>query len=217
MSERFDVVVVGSGAGGGVVAGELAERGRSVLLLECGPHLTAADFSRWEAKATHDLKAQGGKLLHDRMDRSGGIAELPNISARFHFDKDEPNTRKVVVIELATAADDGVRPAFERYRRELADQSLPPFLSADYALQTGRGLRLMGEFNAAKSWLEAAVQTAQQHQIHQFLHESQMELELARAGAGAWKGPEPEPDLSVDIAEVVDAVRNMREAVEVGD
>ena len=28
MSERFDVVVVGSGAGGGVVAGELADRGR---------------------------------------------------------------------------------------------------------------------------------------------------------------------------------------------
>jgi choline dehydrogenase-like flavoprotein len=55
MSERFDVVVVGSGAGGGIVAGELAEAGRRVLLLECGPHLTAADFTRWEAKATHDL------------------------------------------------------------------------------------------------------------------------------------------------------------------
>ena len=55
MSARFDVVVVGSGAGGGIVAGELAERGRRVLLLECGPHLTAADFTRWEAKATHDL------------------------------------------------------------------------------------------------------------------------------------------------------------------
>jgi len=130
----------------------------------------------------------------------------------------EQYTRWASCIQLiAIAADDGVRPAFERYRRELADQSLPPFLSADYELQTGRGLRLMGEFSAAKSWLEAAVQTAQQHQIHQFLHESQMELELARAGAGAWKGPEPEPDLSVDIAEVVDAVRNMREAVEVGD
>ena len=50
-----DVVVVGSGAGGGVVAGELAQRGRRVLLLEAGPHLTAADFVRWEAKATHDL------------------------------------------------------------------------------------------------------------------------------------------------------------------
>jgi choline dehydrogenase-like flavoprotein len=55
MSDRFDVVVVGSGAGGGVVAGELAERGRHVLLLEVGPHRTAADFTRWEAKAAHDL------------------------------------------------------------------------------------------------------------------------------------------------------------------
>jgi choline dehydrogenase-like flavoprotein len=51
----FDVVVVGSGAGGGVVAGELAGRGRDVLLLETGPHLTATDFTRFEAKATHDL------------------------------------------------------------------------------------------------------------------------------------------------------------------
>jgi len=52
---EFDVIVVGSGAGGGVVAGELAQRGRDVLLLECGPHLRAADFTRWEAKAAHDL------------------------------------------------------------------------------------------------------------------------------------------------------------------
>jgi len=49
------VVVVGSGAGGGVVAGELAERGRDVVLLETGPHLTAADFTRFEAKANHTM------------------------------------------------------------------------------------------------------------------------------------------------------------------
>ena len=55
MTERFDVVVVGSGAGGGVIAGELAGRGRSVLLLELGPYRTAADFTRWEAHASHDL------------------------------------------------------------------------------------------------------------------------------------------------------------------
>jgi choline dehydrogenase-like flavoprotein len=55
MSERVDVVVVGSGAGGGVVAGELAQRGRTVVLLEAGPHLTAADFVRWESKAAHDF------------------------------------------------------------------------------------------------------------------------------------------------------------------
>ena len=53
--ERFEVIVVGSGAGGGVVAGELAERGRSVLLLEAGGHYTAADFTRWESRAGHDF------------------------------------------------------------------------------------------------------------------------------------------------------------------
>ena len=46
--------MVGSGAGGGVIAGELAERGRSVLLLEAGGHYTAADFTRWESRAGHD-------------------------------------------------------------------------------------------------------------------------------------------------------------------
>jgi choline dehydrogenase-like flavoprotein len=55
VSERYEVVVVGSGAGGGVVAGELAGRGRRVLQLEVGPHLSASDFTRWEAKAAHDL------------------------------------------------------------------------------------------------------------------------------------------------------------------
>ena len=55
MNDSYDVVVVGSGAGGGVVAGELALRGRHVLLLELGAHHTAASFTRWEAKANHDL------------------------------------------------------------------------------------------------------------------------------------------------------------------
>lgn len=54
-AERFDVIVVGSGAGGGVVAGELAQAGRNVLLLETGPHRTAADFTRWESHAAADI------------------------------------------------------------------------------------------------------------------------------------------------------------------
>jgi choline dehydrogenase-like flavoprotein len=55
MSERYEVVVVGSGAGGGVIAGELADAGARVLLLESGPHRTAADYTRWEAHASHDI------------------------------------------------------------------------------------------------------------------------------------------------------------------
>jgi choline dehydrogenase-like flavoprotein len=55
LSEHYDVVVVGSGAGGGVIAAELADSGRSVLLIEAGPYQTAADYMRWEARATHEL------------------------------------------------------------------------------------------------------------------------------------------------------------------
>ncbi len=55
MKDSFDVVVVGSGAGGGVVAGELAGRRREVLLLELGSHYTAASFTRWESRAAREL------------------------------------------------------------------------------------------------------------------------------------------------------------------
>ncbi len=54
-AEHYDVVVVGSGAGGGVIAGELSAAGRSVLLIEAGPYKTAADYMRWEARASHEL------------------------------------------------------------------------------------------------------------------------------------------------------------------
>lgn len=55
LGERYEVIVVGSGAGGGLIAGELADAGRRVLLLETGPHKTAADYMRWEARANHEL------------------------------------------------------------------------------------------------------------------------------------------------------------------
>ena len=42
--ERVDVCVIGSGAGGAVVAKELAETGRSVLVIEEGGYFTQADF-----------------------------------------------------------------------------------------------------------------------------------------------------------------------------
>lgn len=47
------VVVIGSGAGGGTLAGELCQRGIKTVVLEAGPHLTADDYvnDEWEAFA----------------------------------------------------------------------------------------------------------------------------------------------------------------------
>lgn len=55
MKRDFDLIVIGSGAGGGVVAAELAHSGCEVLLLETGRHWPTESFKRWEAKASHDL------------------------------------------------------------------------------------------------------------------------------------------------------------------
>ena len=48
MSKDYDVCIIGSGAGGGPVALELAKAGKSVLILEKGPWLTEKDFYKDE-------------------------------------------------------------------------------------------------------------------------------------------------------------------------
>jgi choline dehydrogenase-like flavoprotein len=57
-----DVVVIGSGAGGGVVAGELAMAGKSVIVLEKGGYNNEANFTLQEAQATPELYLKRGTL-----------------------------------------------------------------------------------------------------------------------------------------------------------
>jgi choline dehydrogenase-like flavoprotein len=58
--EPVDFVVVGSGAAGGVVARELARAGFGVVLLEQGPHRTAADFTHDELGVLFNGELSGG-------------------------------------------------------------------------------------------------------------------------------------------------------------
>ena len=65
-SLRFDVVIVGSGAGGGTVAarlGELVRQGRSVLVVERGPRFLDSDFTGRELEMAGALYADGGGFL----------------------------------------------------------------------------------------------------------------------------------------------------------
>ena len=59
-TERFEVIVVGSGAGGGVVAATLAEAGLRVVVLEAGGHFDQADFDQLEFTAMRNLFYRGG-------------------------------------------------------------------------------------------------------------------------------------------------------------
>ena len=62
MTLECDAVVIGSGAGGGVVAGELAMAGKSVIVLEKGGYNSESDFTYQEAQATPELYLKRGLL-----------------------------------------------------------------------------------------------------------------------------------------------------------
>jgi len=55
-----DAVVVGSGAGGGVIAAALAEAGQRVIVLEAGGAFEEADFNGYELWAYQNLYWRGG-------------------------------------------------------------------------------------------------------------------------------------------------------------
>jgi choline dehydrogenase-like flavoprotein len=55
-----DVVVVGSGAGGAVVAGVLAQRGLKVIVLEASGYFNESDFTQLELQAYQEMYWRGG-------------------------------------------------------------------------------------------------------------------------------------------------------------
>ena len=55
-----DVCVVGSGAGGGVVAATLAAQGMKVVVLEAGGYFNESDFSQLELHAYQEMYWRGG-------------------------------------------------------------------------------------------------------------------------------------------------------------
>ncbi len=60
-----DVCVVGSGAGGGVIAAELSQAGKSVLVLEMGGYRNEADFKQLELPGLLELYLGGGLIASE--------------------------------------------------------------------------------------------------------------------------------------------------------
>ena len=61
MTLDCDVVVVGSGAGGGVAAAVLAEAGLDVIVLEKGGYRNESDFTHYESEGYRDMYLDGGQ------------------------------------------------------------------------------------------------------------------------------------------------------------
>ncbi len=88
--------------------------------------VAAGDFTPW-----FDLKKHAGDRLHGRLNRSGGLAEFPNVTADFICDP--PSEQREVVIELATspAPKDAVKRFRESFRGSLTSFLVSPKLRED--------------------------------------------------------------------------------------
>jgi choline dehydrogenase-like flavoprotein len=87
MRDHFDVVVIGSGAGGAPVAYELARAGKSVLILEKGPLLRTQDELR--PGSLSDFKRD--ELFNAGPERIITIPGMQNTGASFYTSHIEPD------------------------------------------------------------------------------------------------------------------------------
>ena len=89
MAQHYDVVIVGSGAGGGTLAQRLAPTGKSILILERGEHLPR-EADNWSPKAVfveQQVPHQGCVVRQSTASRSTptpttGSAAIPASTAR---------------------------------------------------------------------------------------------------------------------------------------
>jgi tetratricopeptide (TPR) repeat protein len=95
----------------------------------------------------------------------------------------EQYTRWVAAINLIEiAAAEGSEVVFERFRRELANASLPPTLQGEYAYQVGQGYRMLGQDGRAEQALALARGLAEQHNSASLLERAASALHDLSAG-----------------------------------
>lgn len=125
----------------------------------------------------------------------------------------EQYQRWVATINLMElAAEEGVSIQFERYRQQLASATLPPLLRTQFELHVGRGYQTFGEFAAARTWLERAVQTASEHSFNQLLFEA--EDALSKKESAVSKVTATPFEISDEVNTIASELKELRELVE---
>ncbi len=139
--ESADVVVVGAGPCGSLVASELAGRGASVLVLEAGPRFEPADLPNREANAAQILwnepRVYGGE--HPIVPKAGtgvggGTLAWLGVMPRFHAADFRTHSTEGVGADWPIAYDD-LRPYYEKVEREFGVAGeCGPFAPETYTL-----------------------------------------------------------------------------------
>jgi hypothetical protein len=112
---------------------------------------------------------------------------------------------------MEIAARDGSMPLFERYRRSLMSLPFPPFLAAQFHLQTAESYEALAQPEAAMSAAERARVVAERYGINQVLIKAEQLAARVQSGAvGAARTPDaPVPDSLKTIATTLGEMRRL--------
>lgn len=144
-----DVCVVGAGAGGAVVAAELAEGGAEVVVLEQGPHHDAAGFSARPPEMLAKLYRDGGQTMTLGnppvvLPLGRGLGGTTLVNSGTCFRTPAPVLDRWAR-ELGLELDGGaLDPCFERVERSLSVAKVTPELAGGNAEVARRGAAALG-------------------------------------------------------------------------
>jgi tetratricopeptide (TPR) repeat protein len=126
----------------------------------------------------------------------------------------EQYTRWVATINLLEiAAIDQMEPAFEQYRRELADAALPAFLRVHYHYYVATGYQMFGRVDDARTEFERARTIAAANKLHQLAMNA--ETALASLTSGRKQSAGTPWESSQKVYEIADAIAEMRSLAKV--
>jgi tetratricopeptide (TPR) repeat protein len=123
-------------------------------------------------------------------------------------------TATISLMEIAAL--DEREPVFERYRRDLEDEKLPPNLAAYYHYYVGAGQQLFSRFDQAREALRRSIQISSAHELDQLALEAENRLRAVELGEAAQRREQPQ-DTPAEVSEVTRAIRTMREMAGVGE
>jgi tetratricopeptide (TPR) repeat protein len=164
--------------------------------------------------------------MHDSVSESERDRILGDLAGSFYMLGVKSAARDAFMILAATAreqyqrwiatinlmelsAEDGMEIQFERYRQQLSGAALPPILLTQFELHVGKGYQLLGDTDAAKSWLERSLETASLHQFNRFVFAAEEAL-AENATPRAPKEPAPAYDIPRDVELIAAELKDLR-------
>jgi tetratricopeptide (TPR) repeat protein len=207
----LDEAIVGATVAGFDDVRAIALHGRAFVANARGQHEAAARYAYQALRLTHSLPARD-RILTDlamSLTQLGALDAARDAFLVVAATGEEQYVRWIAMINLMeVGALQMNEPLVDRYRRELLDEVLPPYLRAQYHYHSAVGYGAFGKLTAAESALAQANDLAERHSLNQLLFQID---ELRRAVAqGIAADRRAGRDLPT-IRDIVDAVAEMRE------